>query len=57
MMLSSFIFVKVTEETLSKIVLDKEEYDEEQGFMRYDGSQEVRPVIMEAYKTYLYSQK
>ena len=42
-------YVEIDEATIGKIALDPAEYDAERGFMRYDGSQEVRPVIRRAY--------
>lgn len=46
-------YTKVDEATIAKIRLDPVEYEAERGFMRYDGTQEVRPVVHEAYRTYL----
>ena len=45
-------FVKVSEETISKIRLDANEYDPSRGLMRYDGTQEVRFAVSEAYALY-----
>ncbi len=46
-------YARVSEETISRITLDPTEYDPNLGFIRYDGSQSVRPVIAHAYKLYL----
>ncbi len=45
-------YVEVDEETIAKIKLDPSEYDAERGFMRYDGSQDVRSVITEMFRRY-----
>jgi hypothetical protein len=44
--------VVVDEETIANIKLDPSEYDAGQGFMRYDGSQDVRPVVKKAYELF-----
>lgn len=44
--------VEVGEEIIRKIKLDPEEYEAECGFLRYDGTQEVRPAVSEVYKRY-----
>ena len=49
--------VRVNEATIAKIKLDPTEYDAERGFMRYNGTQEVRPVVKAAYETYLNMQR
>ena len=45
-------FVHVDEDTIAKIRLDSKEYDVERGFMRYNGTQVVRPAIAGAYRLY-----
>ena len=44
--------VQVDEETIAKINLDPNEYDAARGFMRYDGTQDVRPAIRRAYELF-----
>lgn len=44
--------VVIDEDTIAKIRLDPTEYDAERGFMRYDGTQEVRPAVKAAYELF-----
>ncbi len=46
-------YVVVDEATIANMKLDEREYESERGFMRYDGSQEVRPVVKAAYELYM----
>jgi ADP-ribose pyrophosphatase YjhB (NUDIX family) len=46
-------FARVDEETIRKIRLDKAGYDADAGFMRYDGTQKVRPAVADMYRKYI----
>ncbi|MDP3725647.1 MAG: hypothetical protein Q8R36_00440 [bacterium] len=45
-------FIKVSEDTLAKIRLDPKEYEPDRGFLRYDGTQQVRDAVAEVYRLY-----
>lgn len=45
-------YVEVSEETIAHITLDPSEYDTDCGLMHYDGTQDVRPAVREAYELY-----
>ncbi len=45
-------FMKVDEDTIAKIKLDTNEYEADRGFLRYDGTQEVRKAVSEVYSVY-----
>jgi|AACY02.10.fsa_nt_gi hypothetical protein len=45
-------FARVSEEDISFIVLNPKEYDAAAGILRYDGTQEVRPVVKAMYRRY-----
>lgn len=44
--------VVVDEDTIANITLDPNEYDSARGLMRYDGTQDVRPVIKKTYELF-----
>lgn len=46
-------YMRVSEEIISRITLDPNEYDAARGLLRYDGTQEVRPAVKEAYALFL----
>ncbi len=45
-------FIKVGEDTLAKINLDPKEYEPERGFLRFNGTQKVRPAVGTVYQLY-----
>ncbi len=44
--------VVLDEKSIANIKLDPNEYDTERGLMRYDGTQEVREIVADAYRLY-----
>ncbi|MFT7644524.1 MAG: ADP-ribose pyrophosphatase YjhB (NUDIX family) [Candidatus Paceibacteria bacterium] len=46
-------FCKVSEAEINHILLDSSEYDSAYGLLRYNGTQEVRAVIVDMYRSFL----